>query len=74
MLNELAIQRGNIAILGESNPLSIRQHSGNAPFHSEQTLLAGETLLTLARQQVFTWGSSRSTAWRVSLSKLFDFT
>lgn len=56
MLNELAIQRGNIAILGESNPLSIRQHSGNAPFHSEQTLLAGETLLTLARQQVFTWG------------------
>ncbi|MCD6656858.1 EAL domain-containing protein [Vibrio cholerae] len=56
MLSELAIQRGNIAILGESNPLSIRQHSGNAPFHSEQTLLAGETLLTFARQQVFTWG------------------
>lgn len=56
MLSELAIQRGNIAILGESHPLSIRQHSGNAPFHSEQTLLAGETLLTFARQQVFTWG------------------
>lgn len=56
MLSELAIQRGNIAILGESNPLSIRQHSGNAPFHSEQTLLAGDTLLSFARQQVFTWG------------------
>ncbi|ENM5739225.1 EAL domain-containing protein [Vibrio mimicus] len=56
MLSELAIERGNSDLIEQTDRLSVHRITGSAPFHSEQTLLAGETLHNFARQQVFIWG------------------
>ncbi|QIL86691.1 EAL domain-containing protein (plasmid) [Vibrio sp. HDW18] len=55
-LSELTIQRGNLAILQQTNKLSVYRQSGSTPFESEQTLIAGSALHTYARQQIFVWG------------------
>ncbi|MGL5431067.1 MAG: EAL domain-containing protein [Vibrio sp.] len=55
-LSALTIQRGNLAILAQTEKLSVYRQSGQAPFESEQTLIAGAALHTFARQQIFVWG------------------
>lgn len=55
-LSELAIQRGNPALAHQPSHISVHRTSGVAPFHSEQTLIAGEALEDFARQQTLVWG------------------
>ncbi|EEY99933.1 EAL domain protein [Vibrio sp. RC586] len=55
-LSELALQRGSPELLKQTDTLSVHQITGSEPFHSEQTLSAGDALHDYAKQQVLAWG------------------
>lgn len=74
MLSELAIQRGNIAILGESIRFLFASIRVTLLSIVNKLCLLVRLYSLLHGNRFSLGGSSRSTAWRVSLSKLFDFT
>ncbi|RBM52646.1 EAL domain-containing protein [Vibrio tarriae] len=55
-LRELDIRRGQPEILEQAAGISVHRATGAAPFHSEQTLSAGDALRHYVRQHALIWG------------------